>query len=93
MNSSRSPVEGARHAVHLHEKGILCPAESWNVFVEHVTEETFSECMAQLPPDLEAYVHHHILTLYPKLYQEAETNPHVIKHRLALKWLADYYSR
>jgi hypothetical protein len=93
MSLSRSPVEGARHSVDLHLKGFLCPAEAWNGFVEHATEETFAECMAQLTPDLEAYVHHYILTEYPKLYQEAEPSPHVIKHRQALKWLADYYAR
>jgi len=83
----KTPIEYARHAVDLHTRGIICPGEVWNQFADHVTAETFPQCMALLTTELQVYFRHVVLDdLSEDRIRDAAESP-------ALSWLADYYAQ
>ena len=50
-------VEYPAHVVGVHSRGLVCPGEVWNQFVDFATAETVREWMAQLTPELRSYFH------------------------------------
>jgi len=87
MTNPKSPVEYARHVVDLHTRGIICPGEVWNQFVDHVTAETFAECMAQLTTELQGYFRHVVLDAF------SEDRIRDTSEQRALRWLSAYYAQ
>ena len=61
MVSPTTPNGHAERIVSLYTQGFIGPGEVWNQLCDHVTEETFSQFMTQLPPDLHAYLEHTVL--------------------------------
>lgn len=83
------PTERAKLVVDHYVRGTICAAEVWHQFVDHSTEETFDDFMAQLTPKLKAYFRNRVLsrTRFSDWEQQA------LREKQVLRWLSDYYQK